>query len=442
MALTPTEAAYCLDSFVAYRGLVAHQLESFNRFVTQKLEEIVLENSDLEHKVERSGATGYGKCSFLRVWIRSPANRESDGTYRFLSPAECRMRSLSYNLAVYVDLKQEQKLLNAEPKATIFSEVLLCRLPCMIGSVACNTVRNPRLLSGHDPSGECALDPRGYFVVNGSEKAVIYQERLQTNRIFVRKTGPTAFTAEVRSLHASKTRSTSTLQVHLNARAGQLGEALLVSLPFIDVQVAATALLRLLGLDDLDAMMKFLAEQTPPAPERDQVLQVLQRALNQPELLLRSHRELIEDIGRAGTKEATSERRHRYLNHILVNEFCPHVGLLPTPEVIHGKCCFFAIILVKLARVYLGVAPVDDRDDFALKRVESTGQLFALLTRQLYRQLLKMIGACLVKAVEANKPMCCVDFVNSKKITAGVKYALSTGVWGVRSTVIARMHAV
>ena len=214
MALTPSEAAYCVDCFVAYRGLIAHQIESFNRFLTHKLEEIVLENSDLEHKIERGGASGYAKCSFLRVWIRSPANRESDGTYRYLSPAECRMRGLSYNLAVYVDLKQEQKLLTGEVKETIFSEVLLCRLPCMVGSIACNTARNPRLISGLDPSGECSLDPRGYFIVNGSEKAVIYQERLQTNRVFVRRTAPTAYTAEVRSLHASKTRSTSTLQVH------------------------------------------------------------------------------------------------------------------------------------------------------------------------------------------------------------------------------------
>ena len=431
MALTQTEAAYCLDSFVAYRGLLAHQIESYNRFLTTKLSEIVLENSDLEHRVERGGQAGYAKCSFRRVWIRSPANRESDGTYRYLSPAECRMRGLSYNLAVYVDLQQEQKLLAGDVKETLYTEALLCRLPCMIGSLACNTQRNPRLLSGHDPSGECALDPRAYFIVNGSEKAVIFQERLQTNRIFVRRTGPTAFTAEVRSLHASKTRSTSTLQVHLTARAGQLGEALTVNLPFIDTPVPATSLLRILGLDDLDGMMSFLAERTPPSPARAQILQILHRALNQPELLLRSHRDLVEEIGRAGTKEATAERRQRYLSHILANEFCPHVGLSAGEDVVLGKCSFFAIILVKLTRVYLGVTPADDRDDFALKRVESTGQLFALLTRQLYRQLLKMMGACIVKAVEANKPMNAVDFLNSKKITAGVKYALSTGVWGV-----------
>ena len=33
--------------------------------------------------------------------------------------------------------------------------------------------------------GECPLDPGGYFIVNGTERAILIQEQLQKNRIIL-----------------------------------------------------------------------------------------------------------------------------------------------------------------------------------------------------------------------------------------------------------------
>jgi DNA-directed RNA polymerase II subunit RPB2 len=427
--LSQAEAMRCLESWMAYRGLVCHQLESFNRFIGSKLQEIVLENSELKHQVKRNGVvTASARCSFQKVFIRSPCVREADGSYRELSPQECRIRGLSYNLSVYVNILQEQ-LLNGAATTKLYSEVLLCRLPCMVGCLACNTVCGATRAQA--AAGECPLDPRGYFICNGQEKVVIAQEKMRTNFVFVKRSGPAACTAEVRSLHASKARSTSTLLVQLSSRAGQLGEVLTVQLPFVEVPVAATAMLRLLHFEDLEAMLAFLEPHVCEGPGHAAAMQILRRALNVPEALLKSRAELMEEIGRHGTKEATAERRLQYMEHLVENEFLPHQGMDPSPEVLRRKCTFFALVLTKLARVFLGLQPPDDRDDFALKRVESTGQLFALLTRQLYRQLLKSMGTHVSKAVEHGKPLAVIDCVNAKRITAGVKSALSTGQWGI-----------
>ena len=245
-----------MESWVAFRGLASHQLDSFDRFVKSKLQEIVLENSEIRHLAKRNGiVVAYAKCTFQKVHVRSPCIREADGTHRELLPHECRIRGLSYNLSVYVDVLQEQ-LLNGAVSKKLFSEVLLCRLPCMVGCAACNTVCGARHMVM--PSNECALDPRGYFICNGQEKVVVAQEKMRTNFVFVKAVGPAAFTAEVRSLHASKTRSTSTLLVHISSRAGQLGEVLTVSLPFIEVQISACALLKILGFQSLDEMLALL----------------------------------------------------------------------------------------------------------------------------------------------------------------------------------------
>lgn len=446
--LTQAEAARCLESWVAFRGLACHQIESFNRFIGSKLQEIVLENSEIKHQIKRNGAvTASAKCTFQKIYIRSPCFREADGTYRELSPNECRVRGLSYNLSVYVNILQEQ-LLNGVVATKLFCEVLLCRLPCMVGCMACNTVCSTRHMTL--PSGECRLDPRGYFICNGQEKVVIAQEKMRTNFVFVRAMGPSAFTAEVRSLHASKTRSTSTLQVHLSSRAGQLGEVLMVSLPFIEVQVTACALFKILGFEDLEEMMAFMESHCGAGPEHEKTLQILRRALNVPEIIAKSRSDIMEDIGRQGTKEATIERRLQYIEHIIENEFLPHQGMEASKQVILRKCTFFAVVVTKLVRVFMGAMPPDDRDDFALKRVESTGQLFALLTRQLYRQLLKGMGTLVAKCVESGKVLSVIDCLNAKRITAGIKYAVSTGQWGVMKAtsqhgvaqILSRMNAV
>lgn len=117
------------------------------------------------------------------------------------------------------------------------------------------------------------------------------------------------------------------------------------------------------------------------------------------------------------------------MEHILSNEFLPHQGLDASDAVQHRKATFLAVIIVKLLRVYRKERPEDDRDDYAIKRVETSGGLFALLFRQLFRQFLKMLSLQLSRAAEAGKVLSIVDALHAKKITAGMKYAVSTGSW-------------
>lgn len=446
LKLSQSEATRCLEAWVSYRGLVCHQIESFNAFLQTKLQDIILENSEIKHESKRAGSVvASTKCVFQKVFVRSPCIREADGTYRELLPQECRVRGLTYNVSVYVNILQEQAL-NGATTRKLFSEVLLCKIPCMIGCVACNTLS----CSPSVAQIECPLDPRGYFVCNGQEKAIVAQEKMRTNFIFVRASGPCSFTAEVRSLHASKTRSTSTLQVTLCTRSGQLGEVLLVSLPFIQAQVPASSVFVLLGFGGAEEVLDFVALHCDlRKPRDDRTLQILRRALSAPSAFQKARAEVMEEIGRLGTKEVTSDRRMHYIHHIMENEFLPHLGLDSSPEIVLKKASFFALILVKLAKVFSGQRPVDDRDDFALKRVESTGQLFALLMRQLYRQLLKSMTTYVAKMTESGKALTVTDCLNAKRITSGIKYAVSTGQWGVMKAssqhgvaqILARMNA-
>ncbi len=66
----------------------------------------------------------------------------------------------------------------------------------------------------------------GYFVVNGSEKVLIAQERMANNQVYVfRKSQPSkyAYQAECRSVVENSTRNTSSMSIRMLARSGGKG---------------------------------------------------------------------------------------------------------------------------------------------------------------------------------------------------------------------------
>lgn len=72
---------------------------------------------------------------------------------------------------------------------------------------------------------ECPLDPGGYFIINGSEKVLIAQEKMATNTVYVfeQKDSKYAYKTEIRSCLEHSSRPTSTLWINMMARGGQVG---------------------------------------------------------------------------------------------------------------------------------------------------------------------------------------------------------------------------
>ena len=71
---------------------------------------------------------------------------------------------------------------------------------------------------------ECPLDPGGYFIINGSEKVLIAQEKMATNTVYVFsvKDSKYAYKCEIRSCIEHSSRPVSTLWVNMIARGGSV----------------------------------------------------------------------------------------------------------------------------------------------------------------------------------------------------------------------------
>jgi len=411
-------------------GPVRHQMESFEKFIDVLIKQIIFSEPSMVIDSSETSPPTRHIIDFKHVIITEPLFKESNGQTRKVYPYECRQRRLTYNSSVLVDI--EYKIFDITDidtpkimKTQMYREVLLCQIPIMIGSRFCNTKNTPSL------ANECPLDPGGYFIINGSEKIIISQERMRNNFPYIfalKQPNKYEYVCEIRSLHEKKVRSTSTLYTYIT-KIGSTPE-IFVELPFIEgFQVPLAAIFRILGFTNKKDMIDCISRDT-----EDSELQTLIETLVEQDLLYtsRSIEELYEWIGKEGTSEPTREKRIRAVEHLFNNEFLPHSGLEKTEDVTRKRILTFGNAVNKLCQVYLHRANPDDRDDYAYKRADTAGFLLCQLFRPLVKAVTKNIISTVKKNVDNGKPFNLNEVVNHKRITSGIRYSMSTGNWGVQ----------
>lgn len=418
--LSESEVWYIIGSYFSKYGIVRHQIESFDNFMTTSLPHIVQESSEI---VLTQGDTTH-VIALCNVSVQKPVIQECDGYDRPIMPHMARMRSATYASAVMVDVVHDIKNPQKHERR-VFREVLLCRLPVMVGSLYCHTYKAERV-------HECRLDQGGYFIINGIEKALLAQEKLHTNQAYiflVKQPSKYQLVCEIRSCHELKMRSTSTLYLYItNTKKGAIPE-MVASLPFIDMHIPILALFKLLGVCSRDEALKLIVGDLDAEESR-----LLCGILDNDTTADMSEEELLDWLGREGTKEPTKERRNKYLEHIITNEMLPHMGLVLSNEINRCKACYLGYMVRKLISAYTGHIQCDDRDHYANKRVDTAGMLMSLLFRQVYRTYLKSLQGQLSRLMDTGKLdyTNLGDLINHKKITGAFKYAFSTGNWGIQ----------
>merc|ERR1712139_355074 len=147
---------------------------------------------------------------------------EADGDGRELFPHEARLRSLTYATAMWINVSCKEfdtdNIPSKDELENIFDNdeeprrEFLGYMPIMLRSQYCilQSMTNENLMK----VGECIFDKGGYFVINGSEKVIIAQERMSNNHVYVfKKKQPHKFewVCETRSHILKGSRPTSTI---------------------------------------------------------------------------------------------------------------------------------------------------------------------------------------------------------------------------------------
>lgn len=462
-----------LKAYIDQHGLVRHHLDSFDHFIEDTVPNIVRENSHIVVQSRKRGFTHV--IQFSNMKIPKPLYKDSQGRICRLTPSEARNASLTYASPILVDVKHEiytkdkdvieanEAMDNAEDNEEAieededdegrrlalsdakkreevygkllstndFPETTLCEIPIMVRSGLCYTREEP------DPSlnHECIDDPGGYFLVNGNEKIILCQEGLRHNFPFVtrvKKTGPQELKCEVRSLHESKMRSTSTLYLYLVRSTGSSMPEIVLELPFIkNYNIPLACVFRLLGVETFSEMRSLIVGHVTETSD-SHMEHVVRSVLRDPFADL-SIDALCDHIGQQGTKQKLPHRRIQSVWNVIRNEVLPHMGLRrDDPTTMPKRARYLGFIVRRLLNVHLGRLPDDDRDHYANKRLSTPGMLLGILFRQALRNYFRQVEVTLRKACDSGKYVNVTDILSSKPVTSALKYALSTGNWGMQ----------
>jgi DNA-directed RNA polymerase II subunit RPB2 len=443
-----------ISAYFEEKGLVRQQLDSFDEFVQNTMQELVDDSGDIRVSPEMQHMIGYDEekfedqatsatkhvfeIHFGQVYLSKPTTVEKDSTVTNMFPHEARLRNLTYSAPLYVDVSQNQYHVPRDINIGDPSEDLgepfqteqarkefLGYVPIMLRSLFC-------VLSDKDDAdlgdlGECIYDQGGYFVINGSEKVIIAQERLSNNHVYAfKKKQPAKFSwvIETRSQVENSTRPVSTLYLQMYQKGGRgaiEGNQIRSTLPYIRTDIPVVIIFRALGyVADRDIIEHVVYDST------DGEMMDLFRPSLEEAFVIQRQEVALDFIGRRGSaRDVTKDDRIRYASAILQKEVLPHVG---TEEYCETKKGFFMGYAVhKLLSCKLGRSDEDDRDHFGKKRLDLAGPLLGGLFRLLFRKLTTDVRRHLQRCLDEGKVFNIGTAIKSNHITDGLKYSLATG---------------
>ena len=195
--LVPEDAWIVINQFFELNGMVRQQLDSFNNFMHPTIQSLVTDCQEILVKPESQHRPGEDvdmqerhRLLFGSVSISKPSLTEADGSADFLKPNEARLRGLTYAAKLYVNIERSRLVTDetkedgvSEEHDETFEDTMIGEVPIMLKSKYCvlDGVRDTELAE----LGECHYDPGGYFIINGSEKVMIAQEKAAQNHVYV-----------------------------------------------------------------------------------------------------------------------------------------------------------------------------------------------------------------------------------------------------------------
>uniref|UniRef100_A0A914C9Z3 DNA-directed RNA polymerase subunit beta n=1 Tax=Acrobeloides nanus TaxID=290746 RepID=A0A914C9Z3_9BILA len=411
-----------ISAYFDEKGLVRQQLDSFDEFIQMIVQRIVEDSPAVELQSEVQHFSGdienpiQFSLKFGQIYLSKPTHWEKDGAPTPMMPNEARLRNLTYSSPLYVDISKTMFRPGEDEKETKYPKVFIGKIPIMLRSSYCMLSNmNDRDLT---ELNECPLDPGGYFVINGSEKVLIAQEKMATNTVYV-------FSMK------DGNRPVSTLWVNMGQKGGKaqqqksaLGQRIIAILPYIKQEIPVMIVFRALGfVSDRDILEHIIYDFDDP-----EMMEMVKPSLDEA-FVIQEQSVALNFIGSRGAKPGvTKEQRVKYAKEILQKEMLPHIGVSDHCET--KKAYFMGYMVHRLLLAALGRRELDDRDHIGNKRLDLAGPLLAFLFRAMFRNLLKEVRLTAQKYINKNGDFNLDVCVKTSTITKGLAYSLATGNWG------------
>lgn len=440
-----------INSFFDDKGLVNQQLSSFNEFMETTLVDVMEEHGTFTLDQTSQGgtraldATRRFNIKFSHVFLGPPTTSENDGSVHRSTPQDARLRNGTYDCPLYMTVSQkvekfipptEDEESRWEPDADYndveVKQAYVGRIPIMVRSNFCYT--HKMSAEQQQEIGECPMDMGGYFIINGSEKVLIAQERMAGNYVYVfEKAQPSnvSHVAELTSVLSTAGMSKmSKMVVKLFTAKGEKQQGngtIRATLPYVKQDIPIFVIFRAMGILPDEDILKLICYDLDDDAFTDMLKPSVEEASR-----IQTQDAALDYIGRRGNVGGSirSERINHALD-ILAKETLPHISIERSG--FKQKAYFFGYMVHRLIMAKLNRRELDDRDHFGKKRLDLAGPLLANLFRQLYRKFTRDIYRNLQKCSDQGRMFNIVAAINKNIITQGLRYSLATGNWQEQS---------
>jgi len=401
-----------LTAYFKENSLVKQHLDSYNKFIDLGLQTIVNRVGIIQPSVE-----GF-ELRFGQIRIEKPKIIEADGAQRAILPSEARLRNLTYAAPIFLEIVP---VFNGVEK-TMFSEVFIGELPVMIKSKLCyldNMSEEELIAAGEDPA-----DPGGYFIINGSERALTSIEDLAPNKIMcTREKDNTLITAKVFS-------------TRFGFRARSVVErtndgAMRVVFPASPKDLAFTATLRALGLEKKEEILAAFSDDRNV--KNDVLLNLEVDIVNK----VNDRKTAIEYIGRKAAPGQAKDYQEKRAEILLDTYLLPHIG--NTPDDRMKKARYLCKMAEHASKVAYKEIPQDDKDHYANKRIKLAGDLMEDLFRYAFQFLVKDVSYQAGRADSRGRHLAVQTLVRPDALTDRIRYSMATGNWIAGQTGVSQL---
>lgn len=455
--------------------LVRHQIESYNDMVNVQLKRTV----DMFNPVRIASDQDYDRVThkhrleievtFANLYLSRPQIHENTGATKILFPQEARLRNFTYASMMTVDMMVKYIVRGTAPDSDqitihhkVFNQIQIGKLPIMLKSCICVLTQHKHL--DHNVTGECPYDAGGYFIINGSEKTVLGQERAAENKVLcynvAKNNNKWLYVAEIKSIPDSKCISPKQINMMVMTKQNGFGHPLVIQIPRMKQPIPLFVVFRALGVLSDREICEYIVLNVSGSSEAagdeddcggksaeltDRLKEALQASIIDANGIMTQ-----EDAVKYFTsqviftpinmdKETGAMKKREFAHEVLHNDLFPHCNTATQ------RLFFLGYMANKLLRAFFEINKQDDRDSYLNKRVDLTGALLNNLFRNYFNKLVKDMSKQIVREINTGSWRSTEDYLNivndtnmykiikSTTIENGLKRALSTGDFGIKS---------
>jgi DNA-directed RNA polymerase II subunit RPB2 len=439
--------------------LIRHQIESYNNFINCQIPKTI----EMFNPVNISSENDYNKelklykleifITFENLNIHRPQIHENNGATKLMFPQEARLRNFTYSSTMTVDInikyqiRSGEKLENIHTIYKVLPKIHIGKIPIMLKSNIC--VLNQYKHNTAALTGECHLDPGGYFIINGSEKTCLGQERAAENKVYCfnisKNNTKWSWLAEIKSVPDWKCISPKQISLMISSKNSGFGNTLYLQIPRIKQPIPLFVIFRALGIiTDKAICQKILLDVNHNS--NSALLNLLQASIIDANNYLTQESAFNYIMSQViftplnMDKETGMKKKHEFTEDVINNDLFPHCKTKTQ------KIYFLGYMTNKLLQVSIGLKNVDDRDSYLNKRIDLTGILLNNLFRNYFNKLVKDMQKQIVREINNGSWRSQEDYQNiinftniykiikSTTIENGLKRALATGDFGIKQT--------